>query len=150
MSPADEKAPNPVKVVGIDDGRLLSDSTHVEFREDCCAVTFILRPAPSARWKELFDAEAPQSGYDGCVPAPDNFVFGNDRTPNALRIWGIHVDDIPQHAEVLRLRVARVNRKISADISLASIRAKQERKREGLCLERRILKAVGHLPFGDA
>ena len=136
--------PEPIRVVGIEDKALLAAATEDTFREDNCSVSFALRPSPDTKWRNLFIGQP--TGYGlGLATTPKSIKFGTAKESSrvTVELVGIHVDDIPEHLEVLKKRVHRKNTMRSQANSLDVARLRQEKRRG--CLERRIQKSTGNL-----
>ena len=136
--------PEPIRVVGIEDKALLAAATEDTFREDKCSVSFALRPSPDTKWRNLFIGQP--TGYGlGFATTPKSIKFGTVKESSrvTVELVGVHVDDIPEHLEVLKKRVHRTNTMRSQANSLDVARLSQEKRRG--CLERRIQKSTGNL-----
>ena len=149
MVATEVESPEPVRVVGIEDRILLEASTHDSFREDSCQVVFTVLPTPNARWRELFNKEA--EGYDAAraiEPSSIHFGIVKGSTRTTIELANINLDDIPEHLDILKNLAHRTNTRCAQEATLEAARQKQQKRRHGLCLERRIMKVTGNLSFG--
>lgn len=144
MVAKDSFVPEPVRVVGIEDSALFNDATKENFREDKCSVSFTLRPSPDTKWRNLFIGQS--NGYGlGFAATPKSIKFGSvkESARVTIELVGIHVDDIPEHLEILKKRVHRTNT-MRSQANPLDLSLREQGKRRG-CLERRIQKSTGNL-----